>query len=108
MGHDGIQPMWEDANNKNGGRWLVNLNKNQRQTELDNFWLETLLCLIGEAFEDLSDDICGATINIRGKGDKLGLWTHDARRGDATVKIGHIQTQRQKQVQQPVTDTNQG
>jgi hypothetical protein len=39
---DGIQPMWEDASNKNGGRWLVNLNKNQRQTELDNFWLETV------------------------------------------------------------------
>ncbi|XP_060573921.1 eukaryotic translation initiation factor 4E-like [Ruditapes philippinarum] len=85
---DGIQPMWEDASNKNGGRWLVNLNKNQRQTELDNFWLETLLCLIGEAFDDLTDDICGATINIRNKGDKLGLWTRDARRGDATVLIG--------------------
>lgn len=39
---DGVQPMWEDASNKNGGRWLVNLNKNQRQTELDNFWLETV------------------------------------------------------------------
>ena len=34
--------MWEDAQNKNGGRWLVNLNKNQRMTELDNFWLETV------------------------------------------------------------------
>ena len=47
-----------------------------------------LLCLIGEAFDDLSEDICGATINIRNKGDKLGLWTRDARKGDATVKIG--------------------
>lgn len=43
---DGIQPMWEDASNKNGGRWLVNLNKNQRQTELDNFWLETVSLLL--------------------------------------------------------------
>ena len=34
--------MWEDVQNKSGGRWLVNLNKNQRQTELDNFWLETV------------------------------------------------------------------
>ena len=34
--------MWEDSQNKNGGRWLVNLNKNQRMTELDNFWLETV------------------------------------------------------------------
>lgn len=34
--------MWEDVNNKNGGRWLINLNRQQRQTELDNFWLETV------------------------------------------------------------------
>lgn len=34
--------MWEDERNKDGGRWLINLNKNQRQTDLDNFWLETV------------------------------------------------------------------
>ncbi len=47
-----------------------------------------LLCLIGEAFEEISDDICGAVVNIRNKGDKLGLWTHDASRGEATKRIG--------------------
>ncbi|KAH9495316.1 hypothetical protein Btru_018861 [Bulinus truncatus] len=67
----GIQPMWEDPQNKKGGRWLINLNKSQRQTHLDDFWLETLLCLIGEGFDEHSDDICGATVNIRTKGDKL-------------------------------------
>lgn len=30
-----------------------------------------LLCLIGEAFEN-SDEVCGAVVNIRGKGDKIG------------------------------------
>jgi len=84
----GIQPMWEDAQNKKGGRWLINLNKTQRQTHLDDFWLETLLCLIGEGFDEHSDEICGATVNIRNKGDKLGLWTRDANKNDATKKIG--------------------
>ena len=42
--------MWEDAQNKNGGRWLVNLNKNQRMTELDNFWLETVSTNYTEKF----------------------------------------------------------
>ncbi|KAK3612233.1 hypothetical protein CHS0354_039515 [Potamilus streckersoni] len=93
---DGIQPMWEDEKNKDGGRWLISLNKNQRATELDNFWLETLLCLIGEAFDDLSDDVNGATINIRNKGDKLGLWTRDARRSDAVMRIGHRMKERLK------------
>lgn len=44
--------MWEDENNKHGGRWLINLDKKQRMTCLDNFWLEVMLCLIGESFED--------------------------------------------------------
>ncbi|KAL3876015.1 hypothetical protein ACJMK2_033904 [Sinanodonta woodiana] len=93
---DGIQPMWEDERNKDGGRWLISLNKNQRATELDNFWLETLLCLIGEAFDELSDDVNGATINIRNKGDKLGLWTRDARRSDAVLRIGQRMKERLK------------
>ena len=49
-----------------------------------------LLCLIGEAFEDYSDEICGAVVNIRNKGDKLALWTHDATKKEATVKIGCV------------------
>lgn len=38
--------MWEDERNKDGGRWLINLNKNQRMTDLDNFWLETVSTVI--------------------------------------------------------------
>ena len=33
--------MWEDEKNKEGGRWLVNSNRNQRG-ELDRMWLETV------------------------------------------------------------------
>ena len=53
-----------------------------------------LLCLIGEAFDDASDEVCGAVVNIRNKGDKLALWTHDASKTEATVKIGydHLQS----------------
>ncbi|KAB0348359.1 hypothetical protein FD754_013216 [Muntiacus muntjak] len=36
--------------------------------DLDIFWLETLLCLIGESFDDYSDDVCGAAVNVRAKG----------------------------------------
>jgi len=47
-----------------------------------------LLCLIGEAFDDVSEYVCGAVVNIRHKGDKLGLWTGDAEKPEATMKIG--------------------
>lgn len=81
--------MWEDKANKNGGRWMITLNRTQRP-ELDRYWIDTVgltnlkstlsdilnlsfqvLCLIGEAFESF-DDICGAVVNIRTKGDKIG------------------------------------
>lgn len=34
--------MWEDSRNKRGGRWLVSLAKQQRHSELDRLWLETV------------------------------------------------------------------
>ena len=49
--------MWEDDRNRRGGRWVINLNKSQRATFLDNFWLEVMLCLIGEAFDDHSKHV---------------------------------------------------
>ncbi len=49
-----------------------------------------LLCLIGEAFDDVSEYVCGAVVNIRHKGDKLGLWTGDAEKPEATMKIGCV------------------
>ena len=47
-----------------------------------------LLCLIGEAFDEQSDDVCGAVVNIRNKGDKLGIWTRDFQRSETILKIG--------------------
>lgn len=86
----GIRPMWEDAANKQGGRWLISLEKKQRGSELDNYWLEIILLMIGEAFEECSDEVCGATVNIRPKMDKIGLWTAnaDSSKKDVVLAIG--------------------
>ncbi|XP_067085392.1 eukaryotic translation initiation factor 4E-1B [Osmerus mordax] len=88
MFKDGIVPMWEDRSNKCGGRWLITLSKQQRHTELDRFWLDTLLCLIGEGFGTFSRDVCGAVINVRAKGDKIAIWTTNTENGDAVTYIG--------------------
>lgn len=63
--------MWEDDQNKHGGRWLISVPKYLRPSELDCIWLDVILCLIGEAFEH-SEDICGAVVNIRPRGHKIG------------------------------------
>ncbi|KAJ7372448.1 translation initiation factor eIF4E [Desmophyllum pertusum] len=85
---EGIEPMWEDERNRQGGRWLVNTQKNFRQQELDRLWLETLMLLIGEAFAEYSDSVCGAVVQIRTKGDKLAIWTANATDQDANLGIG--------------------
>lgn len=90
----GIQPMWEDESNHQGGRWVINLDKRMRQVELDQYWLEMLLAMIGEGFGEYSDEICGAVVNIRGKGDKLALWTKHCNDGEATLNIGRALKQR--------------
>ncbi|XP_058403534.1 eukaryotic translation initiation factor 4E isoform X1 [Diceros bicornis minor] len=91
---DGIEPMWEDEKNKRGGRWLITLNKQQRRSDLDRFWLETLLCLIGESFDDYSDDVCGAVVNVRAKGDKIAIWTTECENRDAVTHIGRVYKER--------------
>lgn len=37
-----IRPMWEDAANKNGGRWLLTVDKQYRRSKLDDLWLDTV------------------------------------------------------------------
>lgn len=93
QGHDyavfkqGIRPMWEDDANKMGGRWLISLEKKQRNSDLDRFWLDVVLLLIGENF-DHSEEICGAVVNVRAKIDKIGVWTADTSKQHANIEIG--------------------
>ena len=82
--------MWEDAANKKGGRWIIELEKNsfRTTTDLDFLWLEMVLCMIGEGFDEYSNEICGAVINIRKQCDKISLWTGNANRKEGVIKIG--------------------
>nr|DAD20026.1 TPA_asm: hypothetical protein HUJ06_021489 [Nelumbo nucifera] len=70
----GIEPKWEDPECANGGKWSVT---SSRKANLDNMWLETLMALIGEQFDE-SDDICGVVASVRQRQDKLALWTKTA------------------------------
>lgn len=44
--------------------------------------------MIGESFDEYSDHICGAFINIRAKVDRISLWTTDASKMDDVAAIG--------------------
>ena len=47
-----------------------------------------LMCLVGEVFDDSSDEVCGAVVQTRQKGDKLCIWTRDFRATDHNQRIG--------------------
>ncbi|XP_050075536.1 eukaryotic translation initiation factor 4E1 [Anopheles maculipalpis] len=84
-----IRPMWEDEANKHGGRWTLTIHKHLS----DKYWLDTVLCLIGEAFE-CSDQICGAIVNVRQRIDKISIWTANYENRAAVMHIGKIYKER--------------
>ncbi|XP_023006085.1 eukaryotic translation initiation factor-like [Cucurbita maxima] len=79
-----VEPKWEDPECANGGKWTVT---SSRKTNLDTMWLETLMALIGEQFEE-SDVICGVVASLRQRQDKLALWTKTATNEAVQMSIG--------------------
>ncbi|PPR93686.1 hypothetical protein GOBAR_AA26992 [Gossypium barbadense] len=80
----GIEPKWEDPECANGGKWSVTSN---RKANLENMWLESLMALIGEQFDE-ADEICGVVASVRQRQDKLALWTKTATNEAAQMGIG--------------------
>ncbi|GAB2265894.1 Eukaryotic translation initiation factor isoform 4E [Dionaea muscipula] len=80
----GIEPKWEDPECANGGKWTV---ASSGKANLDNMWLETLMALIGEQFDD-SEEICGVVASVRQRQDKLSLWTKNASNEALQMGIG--------------------
>ncbi|KAJ6988712.1 eukaryotic translation initiation factor-like isoform X1 [Populus alba x Populus x berolinensis] len=81
---DGIEPKWEDPVCASGGKWSVT---SSRKADLDTMWLETLMALIGEQFDE-PDEICGVVASVRQRQDKLALWTKAAANEAAQMSIG--------------------
>ena len=71
----GIQPYWESKENKAGGRWMLEIPKAQRNTQLSDKWLETLLALVGEQLSKNSSEVNGAVVQSRRQQDRISVWT---------------------------------
>lgn len=67
----GVRPIWEDDENRNGGKFLVRLKKGVA----DRYWEDIMLALIGEQFNDAGVEICGAVISVRNGEDIISVWT---------------------------------
>lgn len=79
---DNIRPMWEDAQNKHGGKWVLRMRKGLAS----QIWENLVLAIIGNQF-DVGDEVCGAVVSVRYEEDIISIWTKTASREDITMKI---------------------
>lgn len=79
---DGINPFWEDPNNKNGGKWMIRLRKGIAA----RYWEDILFAIIGEQF-DVGNEVCGAVLSVRATEDIISVWNRSADNIEAINKI---------------------
>ena len=85
---DGVEPMWEDAGNVNGGKFVLTIPKKEsRGGRLDEAWLFTVLGMIGETMDATGDQVCGTVVSIRKSQDRIALWLKSCD-SDACISIG--------------------
>lgn len=77
----GIRPVWEDEENKKGGKWIVRLKKGVA----DRYWENLLFAIIGDQFGEASEEVCGAVLSVRNGEDILSIWTRND--GGRVLKI---------------------
>merc|ERR1712113_1150597 len=79
---DGISPEWEDPANANGGHFQIQLKPQTAAGQIDEYWNNLVLALVGESF-DCSSMITGVRLvdKLSGKGKvtdaiRVELWYH--------------------------------
>ncbi|KAF1809635.1 eukaryotic translation initiation factor 4E-4 [Eremomyces bilateralis CBS 781.70] len=78
---EGIRPVWEDEENKKGGKWILRLKKGVA----DRYWEDLLLAIIGNQFAEAGEEVCGAVLSVRSGEDVFSIWTKND--GGRNVKI---------------------
>jgi translation initiation factor 4E len=67
----GIRPIWEDEENKAGGKWILRLKKGIA----DRYWDDILMGCVGDQFGDYRDCVNGAVLSVRNGEDIISIWT---------------------------------
>jgi translation initiation factor 4E len=80
----GIRPVWEDEENKHGGKWMVRLKKGVA----DRYWEDLVFAIIGDQLSEVSEEICGAILSVRNGEDILSIWTRND--GGRVLKIRYF------------------
>jgi translation initiation factor 4E len=76
----GIRAIWEDADNVNGGKWMIRLRKGL----ISYYWEQLIMALIGEQFPA---DVLGAVASVRVQEDIISLWNRSGSDSEVTHQI---------------------
>jgi translation initiation factor 4E len=82
----GIKPMWEDAGNKAGGKWLIRLKKGVLQI----LWERLVIAVVRGGFVSdgiAMDDITGCVASVRNGEDVISIWNKDCRNEQCKIAI---------------------
>jgi translation initiation factor 4E len=82
----GIRPVWEDEENKRGGKWIMRLKKGVA----DRYWEELLMAIVGDQFMEASEEVCGIVVSVRSGEDVFSIWTKND--GGRNIKIRYAST----------------
>lgn len=80
----GVRPVWEDDENKQGGKWIVRLKKGVA----DRYWEDLMMAIVGDQLAEVSDEICGVILSVRNGEDILSVWTRTD--GGIALKIKYV------------------
>jgi translation initiation factor 4E len=84
---EGIEPMWEDPENIKGGKFVLNIpRKDAKSGRSDEWWLFTVLAVLGETMDLNGNQVCGAVVSIRKSQNRIALWLKSADR-ETCIKI---------------------
>lgn len=63
--------MWEDEENKKGGKWIMRLKKGV----IDRYWEDLLLAVVGDQFAEAGEELSGMVVSVRSGEDVVSVWT---------------------------------
>jgi translation initiation factor 4E len=78
---EGIRPVWEDDENKRGGKWIMRLKKGVS----DRYWEDLLMAMVGDQFAEAGEEVCGMVLSVRSGEDVFSIWTKND--GGRNIKI---------------------
>ncbi|EGC40198.1 hypothetical protein DICPUDRAFT_25523 [Dictyostelium purpureum] len=84
---EGIKPIWEDAENRDGGKFVVKTRRNYTS----KWWEDLLLAFIGEQVDDV-ENINGIVISFRANDNNLiGIWNKNSEDNEKLlVSLKHL------------------